>query len=72
MENTAKFKIEINIDSNTKIVKINGATFIDGKQIIDYGRDVNYTSGVTLDQILSILTLPIESDERFKGTTGAI
>lgn len=71
MENTAQIKIEIIINSSTKIVTVNGNSFIDGKKIVDYNREINnYENSTTLGEVLAALAIPIESDERFEGTTG--
>lgn len=72
MKNTAQVKLEINIDGNIEIVKITGKTFIDGKEVCNYDKEIGNKScdRVYLDEVLNMLNNPLKLDERFKVTTG--
>lgn len=78
MENTAQIRLEINLDYDKKIVKIIGRTTIDGKQIINYDKDIleandtveHEKNGVLVEEVLQMLLKPVDIDNRFKHAIG--
>lgn len=75
MKDTAQIKLEINIDSDKRTVKITGRTTIDGKDILIYDKDIpeanddveHKKNGVAVDEVLQMLLKPVDIDGRFKG-----
>lgn len=72
MKNTSQIKLEINIDSDKKIVQITGRTIIDGKDVINYEKKISECeeNGIYFDDLIEMLMKPVDMDKRFKGVMG--